>query len=90
MVTDLQEVLKCSLRPLKEDVIKAYLLMILQGLDFCHRNFIIHRDLKPANVLVAADGTLKIADFGLARVHQESSEEQYTHQVNYLLIVQDA
>ncbi|KAF8489308.1 kinase-like domain-containing protein [Gautieria morchelliformis] len=47
--------------------IKSWLAMTLRGLEFCHRNFILHRDLKPNNLLVAADGQLKIADFGLAR-----------------------
>lgn len=41
--------------------------MMLRGLFFCPSNFVLRRDLKPGNVLVAANGTLKLADFGLAR-----------------------
>lgn len=40
---------------------------ILQGLKYAHTNQILHRDLKPQNILVRSDGTVKIADFGLAR-----------------------
>jgi len=47
--------------------IKSWLAMMLRGLEFCHRNWILHRDLKPNNLLIAADGQLKLADFGLAR-----------------------
>ncbi len=46
---------------------KCYFHMILSGLEFCHSHYILHRDLKPSNLLIAPNGVLKLADFGLAR-----------------------
>ncbi|KAF4631020.1 hypothetical protein G7Y89_g7113 [Cudoniella acicularis] len=47
--------------------IKAWMGMLTRAIWFCHENFVLHRDIKPNNLLIAADGEVKLADFGLAR-----------------------
>ncbi|KAG2454336.1 hypothetical protein HYH02_001362 [Chlamydomonas schloesseri] len=47
-------------------VVKTVLRPLLEALLYLHRWGIVHRDVKPENVLFAADGTVKLADFGLA------------------------
>jgi cyclin-dependent kinase 7 len=47
--------------------IKAWMGMLARAVWFCHDNFVLHRDIKPNNLLIAADGEVKLADFGLAR-----------------------
>jgi cyclin-dependent kinase 7 len=47
--------------------IKAWSNMLCQAIWFCHANNVLHRDIKGNNLLIAADNTVKLADFGLAR-----------------------
>jgi serine/threonine protein kinase len=46
----------------------SVVLQILAGLSHAHRASIVHRDVKPANVFLGMDGTVKIMDFGVARL----------------------
>ena len=47
--------------------VKTWMGMLARAVWFCHENFVLHRDIKPNNLLIAADGEVKLADFGLAR-----------------------
>uniref|UniRef100_A0A0A9WLW6 [RNA-polymerase]-subunit kinase n=2 Tax=Lygus hesperus TaxID=30085 RepID=A0A0A9WLW6_LYGHE len=52
---------------LTQSHIKCIMMMILKGVAKLHEMYIMHRDLKPSNILIAEDGTLRIADFGGAK-----------------------
>src|SRR4030081_711947 len=45
---------------------------VLQALDYAHRHAIVHRDMKPENVLLSDEGMVKVADFGIARLTDDS------------------
>jgi len=66
---NLKEYLRQNPRPVLLDVIRIAE-AVCSGLEAAHKLGVVHRDLKPANILLAADGAIKLMDFGLAKPEQ--------------------
>ncbi|MEK7743736.1 MAG: serine/threonine-protein kinase, partial [Elusimicrobiota bacterium] len=49
-----------------------YVARVAEALDFAHGQGIVHRDIKPANIMLLKDGTIRVADFGIARITASS------------------
>jgi serine/threonine protein kinase/formylglycine-generating enzyme required for sulfatase activity len=60
--------------PLPVGAAVDYVLQAANGLNYAHAEGVVHRDIKPSNLLLSRDGTVKILDMGLARIHEEEFE----------------
>jgi serine/threonine protein kinase len=59
--------------PLAEADTLCVMGQVCSALAFAHQNNVVHRDIKPENVLVSADGSVKVLDFGIAKLTSAST-----------------
>ena len=68
---ELQAYLEANERFAIPDVVRI-MGQLLDALQYSHRHGVIHRDIKPSNIILLADGTVKVADFGIARLESSN------------------
>jgi len=83
METDLASIIR-SAQQLTDEHVRYFSVQLLRACDFLHHNDIVHRDIKPRNILVNGDCTLRVADFGLGRVHTPNDDSNTVAMTAYV------
>ncbi|KAJ2717324.1 mitogen activated protein kinase [Coemansia spiralis] len=83
MEADLQLIIRSG-QPLTDSHYQYFLYQVCHGLKYIHSAGVLHRDLKPSNLLVNANCSLRICDFGLARGLAETPEGNIGFMTEYV------
>jgi serine/threonine protein kinase len=59
--------------PINEEQLIPLFLQILDAFEYAHKNKIVHRDIKPSNIIITKDGKIKVLDFGIAKIMDETN-----------------
>lgn len=62
-----------------EDLSRKYFHQLISAVDFCHSHGVFHRDLKPENLLLDDNWDLKVTDFGLSAVTDQTRQDGLLH-----------
>lgn len=80
---NLEQLLKLGITlDLKTAAIIAF--QVCNALEYTHSNHIIHRDIKPANIILTGTNSVKVTDFGIARVNNSLDENKFITGSNLL------
>ena len=61
---------------LRPEIASQIIIRVLAALQHAHQNGVVHRDIKPQNILIDKEGTVKVADFGIARMANAQTVNQ--------------
>uniref|UniRef100_A0A060T8V1 ARAD1D10472p n=1 Tax=Blastobotrys adeninivorans TaxID=409370 RepID=A0A060T8V1_BLAAD len=63
---DLYEAIRAERGPRETGTVREFMQQLIEAVQFCHSRGVYHRDIKPENILLGSDGSVKLADWGLA------------------------
>ena len=71
---DLYEAIRVGHGPLETEHVRAFMLQLVDAVEFMHSKGLYHRDIKPENIFLASDGSMKLGDFGLSTTETWTTE----------------
>jgi pSer/pThr/pTyr-binding forkhead associated (FHA) protein/predicted Ser/Thr protein kinase len=80
--TDLKDLLKEQNGPLPFDTARRIAAQSLDAFHYAHQKQVLHRDIKPENITLTTDGTVKVMDFGIARLSSTESQQTSLYMIS--------